>query len=195
MQEDAARACQSPRTRVTPVVLVVIAAMMLVGLLNPVVARLEKFGLRRGAAITLVFFVLFAAALITVTLTIPELLTQAAALVEREPAPATAECANGDQETDSFSAVGFSEELVSHGARRGPKWRRRCKSSNCDAPGSVDIFRRCTTECGGGSCEPILRRAKGRPALLRGGALRPRCRDCRSWPIRHTSARRRPHSP
>lgn len=72
--------------RLTPVVLVVIAAMMLVGLLNPVVARLEKFGLRRGAAITLVFFVLFAAALITVTLTIPELLTQAAALVEREPA-------------------------------------------------------------------------------------------------------------
>ena len=72
--------------RLTPVVLVVIAAMMLVGLLNPVVARLEKFGLRRGAAITLVFFVLFAAALITVTLTIPELLTQATALVEREPA-------------------------------------------------------------------------------------------------------------
>lgn len=30
--------------RLTPVVLVVIAAMMLVGLLNPVVARLEKFG-------------------------------------------------------------------------------------------------------------------------------------------------------
>ena len=72
--------------RLTPVVLVVIAALMLVGLLNPVVARLQKLGLRRGAAITVVFFVLFATALLTITLTIPELLTQAGALLEREPA-------------------------------------------------------------------------------------------------------------
>ena len=72
--------------RLTPVVLVLIAALMLVGMLNPVVARLQTWGLRRGAAIALVFAILFAAALLTVTLTIPELATQASELVEREPA-------------------------------------------------------------------------------------------------------------
>ena len=72
--------------KLTPVLLVVVGALMLVGLLNPFVARLEAFGMRRGLAIALVFAVLFGAFVLTVTLTIPELVTQAGGLVEREPA-------------------------------------------------------------------------------------------------------------
>ena len=72
--------------KLTPVVLVVVGALMLVGLLRPFVARLEALGLRRGAAIALIFAVLFGAVILTITLTIPELVSQAESLLEREPA-------------------------------------------------------------------------------------------------------------
>ena len=46
---------------------------------------LQKRGMRRGAAIGIVFGVLLAIVLLLVTLTIPDLLAQATALLEREP--------------------------------------------------------------------------------------------------------------
>ncbi len=72
--------------QLTPVLLMIIAALMLIGLLNPMVARLERTGMRRGAAIALVFVILLVAVLLVVTLTIPELVSQAGAMIEREPA-------------------------------------------------------------------------------------------------------------
>jgi predicted PurR-regulated permease PerM len=72
--------------RLTPVLLMIVAALMLVGLLNPVVDRLEAAGVRRGRAIGLVFGLLAAVVLLIVTLTIPELISQAGVLIENEPA-------------------------------------------------------------------------------------------------------------
>ncbi len=72
--------------RLTPVLLVVVVSLMLVGSLNPVVEGLESRGMQRGRAIGLVFAVLLLAVLVTVTLTIPDLISQAAELIEREPA-------------------------------------------------------------------------------------------------------------
>lgn len=72
--------------RLTPVLLVVVVSLMLVGSLNPVVDALEARGVRRGRAIGLVFVLLLMAVLVTVTLTIPDLIAQATDLIEREPA-------------------------------------------------------------------------------------------------------------
>ncbi len=72
--------------RLTPVLLVIVAALMLVGLLNPIVAQLEARKWRRGAAIALVFMILTVALLLVVTLTIPELVSQAGDLIDHEPA-------------------------------------------------------------------------------------------------------------
>ncbi len=72
--------------RLTPVLLVIVVSLMLVGSLNPVVEGLEARGIRRGHAIGLVFAFLLLFVLGTVTLTIPDLISQAAELIEREPA-------------------------------------------------------------------------------------------------------------
>lgn len=72
--------------RLTPVLIMIVGALMLVGLLNPVVARLQHLGARRSVSIGLVFIVLLALVLLTITLTIPELVAQAGELIEREPA-------------------------------------------------------------------------------------------------------------
>lgn len=72
--------------RVAPVILMVVAALMLVGSLNPVVERLEALGSRRGTAIGLVFAVLLVITLVLVTVTIPDLVSQANSLIDREPA-------------------------------------------------------------------------------------------------------------
>ena len=69
-----------------PVILMVIAALMLVGSLNPIVERLEGRGWRRGAAIAAVFIVLLLIVVLLLTFTLPELLAQANSLIEREPA-------------------------------------------------------------------------------------------------------------
>ncbi len=71
--------------RLSTVALVLTTSLMFVGLLSPMVERLEARGVRRGAGITIVFSVLFAIVLVVVTLTIPEVLAQGGALVEQEP--------------------------------------------------------------------------------------------------------------
>jgi putative heme transporter len=71
--------------QVAPVILMVVAALMLVGALNPTVERLEKRGWKRGTAIGVVFAVLFVIVLVLLTVTLPELVAQATSLVDREP--------------------------------------------------------------------------------------------------------------
>ena len=72
--------------QLTPVLLMIVAALMLIGMLGPTVVRLQGVGMRRGAAIALVFGTLVVAVLLLGTLTLPELVSQAGALIEREPA-------------------------------------------------------------------------------------------------------------
>jgi putative heme transporter len=69
-----------------PVLLVLVAALMLVGALNPAVQWLEETrGIRRGRAIAIVFGVLSLILLLLITLTIPALGSQVADLIDQEP--------------------------------------------------------------------------------------------------------------
>ena len=72
--------------RLAPVLLVLIVSLLIVGTMSPAVRWLEAQSVRRGLAIAFVFTLVFFAALLIVTLTIPSLVAQAAALLEREPA-------------------------------------------------------------------------------------------------------------
>src|ERR1039457_6227370 len=69
-----------------PVLLVLVVALLVAGTLSPVVRWLEERRVRRGAGIAIVFTVFFILALLVVALTIPTLVSQAAALLEHEPA-------------------------------------------------------------------------------------------------------------
>lgn len=69
-----------------PVVLVLIAALTIVGTISPAVSWLEKRNIRRGMGIAIVFTALSVATVLILTLTIPALLTQATALLDQEPA-------------------------------------------------------------------------------------------------------------
>jgi predicted PurR-regulated permease PerM len=71
--------------RMLPVVLVLVAALFLVGTLNPAVEWLEKKGLRRRWGIGLVFSVLTVATLLLMAFTIPSLIDQVDTLVKEEP--------------------------------------------------------------------------------------------------------------
>jgi len=72
--------------KLAPVALVLVAALMLVGTLNPAVEALERRGLRRGYGIALVFSLVLAASAGVLAITIPSLIAQVASLVEQEPA-------------------------------------------------------------------------------------------------------------
>ncbi len=71
--------------RLWPVLLVLVAALLVVGSLSPAVRWLEAKRIRRGVGITIVFGVFFILALGVAALTIPALVSQVAALLEREP--------------------------------------------------------------------------------------------------------------
>ena len=71
--------------RLWPVILVLVVALLIMGTLSPAVRWLESRRVRRGLGIAIVFTGLFTVAVLVVTMTIPSLLAQAAALVEREP--------------------------------------------------------------------------------------------------------------
>jgi putative heme transporter len=72
--------------RVAPVFIVVVVALFLVGTLNPIVEWLEKFKVKRGLGIGIVFAAILLAALGILALTIPTVVKQFASLVEQEPA-------------------------------------------------------------------------------------------------------------
>ena len=72
-------------TRLLPVVLVLVTALIIVGTLSPVVQWLEARRLRRGLSIAIVFTTLLLITLLLVALTLPELLAQATSLIDQEP--------------------------------------------------------------------------------------------------------------
>ncbi|MBL0313358.1 MAG: AI-2E family transporter [Holophagaceae bacterium] len=72
--------------RLAPILLVLVVALLIVGTLSPAVSWLEARRVRRNLGIAFVFTLVFLAAFLLVTLTIPSLVAQLAALFEREPA-------------------------------------------------------------------------------------------------------------
>jgi putative heme transporter len=71
--------------KLLPVVLMVVAALVLVGTLNPIVRWLETKRIRRQGAIAIVFGLAVVLAALLLFLTIPPLIAQLQELVEREP--------------------------------------------------------------------------------------------------------------
>lgn len=69
-----------------PILLVVIVALMIVGMLNPTVEKLEARGVRRGRAIGIVFAGLFVLGGAFCALTLPRLVDQLTSVVENLPA-------------------------------------------------------------------------------------------------------------
>jgi predicted PurR-regulated permease PerM len=67
------------------IVLVVVAALFLVGTLNPAVEWLQTRGLKRGTGIAVVFVALFFVILLLGVLTVPALFDQVRALIAKEP--------------------------------------------------------------------------------------------------------------
>ena len=79
-------ACMWLLVRLWPVFLVLVIALLIVGTMSPFVSAMEARRLRRGLAIAIAFTLLFVVATLAVTLTLPELVAQASALVEQVPA-------------------------------------------------------------------------------------------------------------
>ena len=69
-----------------PVVLVLVAALIIVGTLSPAVSWLEAHRVGRGLSIAIVFTTLLIVTLAIVTLTLPEFLAQVTSLIDQEPA-------------------------------------------------------------------------------------------------------------
>ncbi len=110
--------------RLLPVVLVLIASLMLAGLLNPVVERLEARGVRRLVGIGMVFSVLVAMGLLVAIFAIPQVLAQGGRLIEQEPLlreqlalwlakyQVTASIATSLREVDYTALFGSSTQLA-----------------------------------------------------------------------------------
>jgi len=73
-------------TQLLVVVLVLVAALTIVGAVNPAVRWFEERGMRRGMGIALVFATLSVIAALIITLTIPSLIEQISDLLDKEPA-------------------------------------------------------------------------------------------------------------
>ena len=69
-----------------PVFLVLVVSLLVVGTMSPAVTWMEGRGVGRGLGIAIAFTLLFLATTMLVALTIPSFVSQAASLVEREPA-------------------------------------------------------------------------------------------------------------
>ena len=72
-------------TQLLPVVLVLVAALTIVGTISPAVRWLEDRHISRGVGIAIVFSALMVAIVLVITLTIPALMSQASNLLEQEP--------------------------------------------------------------------------------------------------------------
>jgi predicted PurR-regulated permease PerM len=72
-------------TQLLPVVLVLVAALTIVGAISPAIRWLEGRSMRRGTGIAIIFTSLVVAALLVVTLTVPSLIAQATDLMDQEP--------------------------------------------------------------------------------------------------------------
>ena len=72
--------------RLLPVVLVLVAALVIVGTISPAVRWLEERRMRRELCIAVVFSALMVITGLIITMTIPSLMVQAADLLDQEPA-------------------------------------------------------------------------------------------------------------
>jgi predicted PurR-regulated permease PerM len=72
--------------RLLPVVLVLVAALIIVGTISPAVQWLEERRMRRGLGIAIIFTALLVVTVLVVTMTIPSLLAQVTSLLDQEPA-------------------------------------------------------------------------------------------------------------
>ena len=72
--------------RILPVVLVLVAALIIVGTVSPAVRWLEERRMRRGLGIAIVFTGLVVVTVLVITMTIPSLFAQATNLLDQEPA-------------------------------------------------------------------------------------------------------------
>lgn len=72
--------------RLLPVVLVLVAALVIVGTISPAVRWLEERRIRRGMGIAIVFTALMVVTVLIITMTIPALMEQATRLLDQEPA-------------------------------------------------------------------------------------------------------------
>jgi predicted PurR-regulated permease PerM len=72
--------------RLLPVVLVLVAALTIVGSINPAVRWLEERHIRRGMGIGIIFTALMVVTVLIITLTIPSLMVQVTDLLDQEPA-------------------------------------------------------------------------------------------------------------
>ena len=72
--------------RLLPVLLVLVAALIIVGTMSPAVRWLEERRMRRGMGIAIVFTALMVVTVLIITLTIPSLMEQATNLLDQEPA-------------------------------------------------------------------------------------------------------------
>ena len=69
-----------------PVVLVIVAALIIVGTISPAVQWFEKRRISRGLGIAIVFTTLLIVTILLITLTIPSLIEQVTSLLDQEPA-------------------------------------------------------------------------------------------------------------
>ena len=72
--------------RLLPVVLVLVAALIIVGTISPAVRWLEERRMRRGLGIAIVFTALLVVTVLFITMTIPSLMAQVTNLLDQEPA-------------------------------------------------------------------------------------------------------------
>jgi predicted PurR-regulated permease PerM len=72
--------------RLLPVVLVLVAALIIVGTISPAVRWLEERRMGRGLGIAIVFTALMVVTVLIITMTIPSLMAQATDLLDHEPA-------------------------------------------------------------------------------------------------------------
>jgi predicted PurR-regulated permease PerM len=72
--------------RLLPVVLVLVAALIIVGTISPAVRWLEERRMSRGLGIAIVFAALMVVTVLIITMTIPSLIEQATNLLDQEPA-------------------------------------------------------------------------------------------------------------
>jgi predicted PurR-regulated permease PerM len=72
--------------RLLPVVLVLVAALIIVGTISPAVQWLEERRMRRGLGIAIIFTALLVVTVLFITMTIPSLMAQATSLLDQEPA-------------------------------------------------------------------------------------------------------------
>src|SRR5512140_143470 len=94
-------------SQLLPVILVLVAALIIVGTISPAVRWLEARRMRRGLGIAIVFTGLVVATVLVITMTLPSLFAQATNLLSQEPAlrARLADCLAGSNLTSPLAEL------------------------------------------------------------------------------------------